>query len=173
MYLVSVYFDEQANRILKRYTARIEEATGNDFMSSHSVPAHMTISACEARSIETLLPNFEHLRGNIACGRIQFVSVGMLLPYVIYVTPVLNEYLMNLQKCVYESVAHIKDVRVSDFYKPYSWLPHVTLGKTLKHDEMQKAMALMQDTFQPFEATVTEIGLAKVNPHEDVSRIKF
>jgi hypothetical protein len=35
---------------------------------------------------------------------------------------------------------------------------------------MQLALSVMQDQFQVFEATVTEIGLAKVNPHEDVER---
>lgn len=37
---------------------------------------------------------------------------------------------------------------------------------------MIKAFGVLQDSFAPFEATVTEIGLAKVNPHEDVERFK-
>jgi hypothetical protein len=46
----------------------------------------------------------------------------------------------------------------------------ITLAKTLTKEQMQLALSVMQDQFQVFEATVTEIGLAKVNPHEDVER---
>lgn len=49
-------------------------------------------------------------------------------------------------------------------------LPHVTMGKQLDKGQMVKALEVMQECFVPFEATVTEIGLAKVNPHEDVER---
>ena len=35
---------------------------------------------------------------------------------------------------------------------------------------MQMAFSVMQESFAPFEATITEIGLAKVNPHRDVVR---
>ena len=65
----------------------------------------------------------------------------------------------------------IKETTISRYYKPGSWLPHVTLGKTLSKEQMRAAFAVMQDNFQPFEAIVTQIGLAKVNPHEDVERI--
>ena len=123
MYLISVYFDEKTNRILQRYIDQIAAKTGNTFMTDHHVPPHMTISAIEARSVELLRPVFLDLQGNIKQGKIRFVSVGQLLPYVMYATPVLNAYL--------------------------------------------------QDSFALFEATVTESGLAKVNPHEDVERFEL
>ena len=62
---------------------------------------------------------------------------------------------------------------VSRYYKPMSWLPHITLGKTLTKEQMQMAFSVMQESFVPFEATITEIGLARVNPHSDVVRWKL
>jgi hypothetical protein len=35
---------------------------------------------------------------------------------------------------------------------------------------MQMAFSVMQESFVPFEAAITEIGLAMVNPHRDVVR---
>ena len=67
----------------------------------------------------------------------------------------------------------IPETSISRYYQPGSWLPHVTLGKTLTKEQMQTAFAVMQDNFQPFTATITEIGLAKVNPHEDVVRFEL
>lgn len=173
MYLISVYFDDKANRILQRYIDQIAEITGNDFMVAHKVPPHMTISSIEARSVEVLEPVFACLEGKLVSGKIPFVSVGQLLPYVMYVTPVLNDYLSNLSTQVYEAFKDIPETKISRIYQPGSWLPHVTLGKTLDKYQMVEAFKVMQNSFQPFEAAVTEIGLAKVNPHEDVASFKL
>lgn len=173
MYLISVYFDEKTNRILQRYIDQIAAKTGNTFMTDHHVPPHMTISAIEARSVELLRPVFLDFQGNIKQGKIRFVSVGQLLPYVMYATPVLNAYLQDISTQVYEAVKDIPETTVSKYYRPLSWLPHVTLAKKLDKDQMLKALAVLQDSFAPFEATVTESGLAKVNPHEDVERFEL
>ncbi len=45
-----------------------------------------------------------------------------------------------------------------------------SLGKTLTKEQMQMAFSVMQESFVPFEAAITEIGLARVNPHRDVVR---
>ena len=173
MYLISVYFDEKTNRILQRYINQIAVKTGNTFMTDYHVPPHMTISAIEARPVELLRPVFHELKGNIKQGKVSFVSVGQLLPYVIYATPVLNEYLQNISKQIYEVIRDIPETTVSKYYRPMSWLPHVTLGKKLEKDQMIKALEVLQDSFVPFDAMVTEIGLARVNPHEDVERFEL
>lgn len=173
MYLISVYFDQKANKILQGYLDQIAEKTGNTFMIAHKVPPHMTISSIEARNVEVLQPAFESLRGKIVSGTIQFVSVGQLLPYVFYATPVLNAYLLELSRQIYDAFKEIPETSISKFYQPLSWLPHVTLGKTLDKEQMQKAFAEMQNRFAPFTAKVVEIGLARVNPHEDVARFRF
>ena len=170
MYLISVYFDDKANKILQRNIDQIAKASGNDFMQAHRVPPHMTISAIEARNVEVLVPAFRKLENSLTEGRIQFVSVGQLFPYVIYAAPVLNDYLWELSAKAYDVFKEIPETTVSQVYRPGNWLPHVTLGKTLNKEQMMEAFKSMQESFQPFEAIITEIGLAKVNPHEDVVR---
>lgn len=173
MYLVSVYFDDKTNRILQKLIDQIAKETGNTFMTEHKVPPHMTIMAIEARNVEALSPAFLSLKGKIEQGNIQFVSVGQLLPYVMYATPVLNEYLQGLIKIVYDAYKDVDETSISKFYKPNSWLPHVTLGKTLEKEQMVKAFEVLQKSFFVFEAKVVGIGLAKVNPHEDVERFEL
>ena len=142
MYLVSVYFDKTAVHILQRYINKIAEKTGNSFMVDNNVPPHMTISAIEARSENALLGAMDNLRNSLFNGTISIVSVGQLLPYVFYATPVLNGYLQDLSEKVFDEVKSI----------PFS---------------------VMQESFVPFEAAITEIGLARVNPHSDVVRWKL
>lgn len=173
MYLISVYFDDHTNKSIRRYIVKIAEETGNTFMMDNRVPPHLTISQIEARGVDVLVPNMQMLEGKLKQGQIRFVSVGQLFPYVIYATPVLNEYLQGLSKQVYDAVSGIKETTVSRYYMPMSWLPHVTLGKTLSKIQMQNAFKVMQDRFVPFTGTVTELGLARTNPHEDVLRFKL
>ena len=45
--------------------------------------------------------------------------------------------------------------------------------KTLTKEQMRQAFAIVQDKFSVFEAQVTELGLAKVNPHDDVLRFEL
>lgn len=173
MYLISVYFDENTNRILRRYIDKIAEVTGNDFMITHKVPPHMTISAIEARNVDCLLPAFRSLENKLQSGVVDVVTVGQLLPYVMYGGAVLNEYLLDLSKMVYEAYKNIPDTSISKYYQPLSWLPHITLGKTLNKDQMAQSFGVMQESFAPFTAKITKIGLAKVNPHEDVAKFEL
>ncbi|MDO5155936.1 MAG: hypothetical protein Q4D51_08210 [Eubacteriales bacterium] len=168
MYLISIYFDENANKILNRHIAKIAERTGNTFMTDYRVPPHMTISSVEARSGELLIPYVKQLEAKLKKGTIRFMSVGAFFPYVLYATPVLNAYLQGLSKQIYDTVACVPETTVSRYYQPMQWLPHVTLGKTLEKEQMQIAFQIMQEGFQPFEATVVRLGLAKTNPHEDL-----
>lgn len=173
MYLISIYFDEKTNKILQRYIDKIAEATGNDFMIAHKVPPHMTISAIEARDVESLLPAFHSLENRLKAGTINVVTVGQLFPYVMYGGVVLNEYLLNLSKVVYEAYKDVPETSISKYYQPLSWLPHITLGKTLDKKQMAKAFHVMQESFAPIKTKVTRIGLAKVNPHEDVAEFEL
>lgn len=168
MYLISAYFDEHTNKIINRYIRKIAEKTGNTFMTANHVPPHMTISSVEARNGELLLPYVEQLENKLAQGSIQFVSVGMFFPYVMYITPVLNAYLQGMAEKIYHSVCDVPEVSVSRFYQPMQWLPHITLGKKLTKEQMRIAFEIMQECFVSFEGKVIAIGLAKTNPHEDI-----
>ena len=173
MYLISAYFDEHTNKIINRYMNRIAEKTGNTFMTDNSVPPHLTISSVEARNGELLIPHIEQLEDKLVRGKVQFVSVGMFFPYVMYLTPVLNGYLQQLSGQVYTAVRDIPEVNVSRVYQPMQWLPHITLGKKLSKEQMRIAFEIMQDGFAPFEGNITSIGLAKTNPHEDILKMEL
>ena len=173
MYLISIYFDKQTNKTLQWYIDKIAEKTNNHFMIENRVPPHMTIAAIEARNVNVLKPAFETLNGKLYSGNMKVVSVGQLFPYVMYATPVLNQELFELSKEVYATFCNIPETKMSEYYRPFSWLPHITLGKTLDKVQMQKAFQAMQESFVPFTAQFDEIGMAKVNPHEDVGRFKL
>ena len=171
MYLVSVYFDKQTDKRMQSLIQEIAEKTGNSYMTDNRVPPHMTISSVEARKPERLLPVVKELAKTIQCGTIQLVSVGMFFPYVVFLTPVLNQYLQEVSEMIYTGIHTLDEVKVGKYYRPMQWFPHITLGKTLSEEQMRTAFAVVQQRFVPFEGKVTAVGLAKTNPHEDLWRI--
>lgn len=173
MYLVSVYFDGETERILRGHIERIAERSGNAFMTANNVPPHLTVASLEARSADELLPAFRKLSGKACSGRVNFVSIGQFFPYVIYSAALYDDYLRELSEKVHVCFEGLNEVSSSRFYLPGSWLPHVTLGKTLDRQQMRAAFETLQDNFVPFAGTVTAMGLAAVNPHRDLERIEL
>lgn len=171
MYLISAYFDGQTHKQISHYINQIAEKTGNTFMTENHVPPHITISSVETNHEEALLSHFGQLGTQLSQGSLQFVSIGMFFPYVIYATPVLNAYLQELSDAIYGAVCGIEELRVSKYYQPMQWLPHVTLGKKLSKEEMRDAFEIMQNCFVPFKGMVTSIGLARTNPYEELLHI--
>lgn len=184
MYLISAYFDENTNKILKHLQQRIADKTGNDFMIRNNVMPHLTISAIEARNVDVLIPAFEKVcreklqpldeKGVVNVNNaINIVSVGQLFPRVIYVAPVLNEYMMNLSISIYNEFTTIPETNISKFYQPYSWMPHITLGKYLDKEQMRQAFAVLQNLFMPIDGQIAKIGLSTVNPYREVLSVEL
>lgn len=168
MYLISIYFDEQTNKKIQSFINQVAEKTGNTFMIDGKVPPHITISALETKNEEQIIEALEKAVSRIKSEQLQWVSVGQFFPYVIYLTPVLNEYLHSMSQEVYESLKDTGDTEISPYYRPFQWLPHTTIGKKLSQEEMRIAFEIVQKNFSMFNGRVTKIGLAKTNPYQDI-----
>ena len=168
MYLISIYFDEETNKTIQKYINQVAEKTGNTFMTDGKVPPHITISAFESKNEERVIKELENAANRVKSGKLQWVTVGQFLPYVIYIAPVLNEYLHSMSQEIYESLKNIEDTKISPYYRPFQWLPHTTIGKKLSQEEMSIAFDILQKNFTMFDGTVTKIGLAKTNPYRDI-----
>ena len=104
MYLISIYFDEKTNDRIQNYIKQIAKHTGNNVMLEGKVPPHITISAFHSYNEETALEIFRNAKKEIVSGKILFVSIGSFLPQVLYIAPVLNEYLHGIATSIYKEV---------------------------------------------------------------------
>lgn len=168
-YMISAYFDPESSRLLSRCILGIAKASGNEFMTENAVPPHLTIAFFEARSEETAKLIFQHVRENLTPGSIAIPSVGAFFPNVIFAEAVLNAWLLEVCKAVNEELMLHDGVIVNRFYRPFSWIPHITLGKTLDEEQMRAAFSYLQKHFCPITAGVDRFGLAKTNPHREIA----
>lgn len=168
MYLVSIYFDEKTNKILQNYIEQTAMKTGNKFMVEGKVPPHITVSAFETKRETDVLEKLDQAVQSMVQGEIQWVSVGVFLPYVLYIAPVLNEYLHEICSSVYESVKIVEETKISPYYRPFQWFPHTTIGKKMSKEELQIGFELLQKNFGVILGKVLKIGLAKTNPYQEI-----
>ena len=171
MYLISIYFDEITEKCINSYMKQIGKVTGNNLMLEGNVPPHITIAAFHVESDTIAREIFLARKESLKEGSVQWVSVGMFLPGIIYITPVLNEYLHQLSKIFAEEMKNREGILVDHRYKPFQWLPHSTLGKHLTSEQLIAALSVMQNSFAPFKGKATKIGLAKTNPYVDLEVI--
>ena len=168
MYLISVYFDETTEKRISGYMKQIEKATGNTLMTQGNIPPHITVAAFQTEFEDDAREIFLRKKEELESGKIQWVSVGTFLPGVIYITPILNEYLHHLVETYYKEITGREGVKIDHRYMPFSWLPHSTLAKHLSKEQLTIAFEVMQKQFAPLEGKVTKIGLSKTNPYEDL-----
>lgn len=173
MYFISLYFDKKTNKQIQRYMDKVAEASGNKFMTENSVPPHITVSAFEMGNNEEIIRQLREKAEMLCRGEIIWCSVGMFLPSVIYITPVLNNYLQNLSKNFYNIFFKKEEISVSPYYRPMQWFPHATIGKKLSEGEMLRAVRALQGEFGMFKGEVTHIGLAKTNPYKELWRVEL
>lgn len=186
MYLISIYFDKQTEKRLQSLINRVAEVTGNDFMIDNHVPPHITVAAVETKHEDELIACMDRLilknascdearipatdmsKNGIESGDIQWVSAGAFFPQVIFVQPVLNEYLHNFSLNLAKEFAGLEETMVSPYYQPFGWLPHCTIAKKLTKEQMTEAYEVLRDYFVPMNGRVTKIGVARTNPHRDI-----
>lgn len=191
MYHISIYFDTKTEARMREYIKKVAEVTGNNYMLQAAVPPHITLAAFECEKEEELVRGLECLlktpgkkqvaventlksdNNGMYAGTLQWVSVGSFLPGVIFLQPVLNEYLQGLAQQVYDCLKDVKGVKIRPCYKPFSWLPHSTVAKKLTPRQLQQAFEVLQQEFGVFEGKVVRIGLAKMNPHREIASWKL
>lgn len=173
MYLISVYFDEKTNLHLQKLMNRVAEKTGNNFMADNHVPPHITVAAMETRDENQAISALADCVKNLKTGEIHFVAVGAFFPQVLFVQPVLNTYLHGLSVQLNETLKALPETKISSYYEPFGWLPHVTIAKQLTKEQMQEAFEILQNQFVPLKGRVVSIGIAKPNPHRDLALWKL
>lgn len=169
MYLVSIYFDEKTSKKIQQYINKVAECTGNTFMLDGNVPPHITISAFETQDEAAAIETLERAVARLRQGTLEWVSVGEFFPYVIFLIPILNEYLHEMSVIVNDELSNTNGIKISPYYRPFQWLPHTTIAKKLSKEEMRIAFEVLQESFAMFEGEVVKIGLAKPNPHRDIA----
>jgi hypothetical protein len=173
VYLISLYFDENTTKNMQKLIDEVAKVTGNTFMIDGKIPPHITLLEFDTKDEEAALDIFNENVSRFVQGNVLFAAIGTLKKQVIYVEPVLNEFLHNMSLEVYGMFKALPDLKLSPYYQPFGWIPHMSLGKHLDSVQITKAFETVVNKFDSFEGMVTRIGIAKTNPHRDLINVEI
>ena len=145
---------------------RTREATGCDYMKKAGIPPHVTVCALVSDREEALLAETARLAEDLRKGPVFFADIGVFNPLVIYLGPVMNEFLLNACKTVNERLLRYAEVGNLGRYLPYQWVPHAAIAVKLTPEALKKAFEIVQENFTAFPATAERLVLARAEPYE-------
>lgn len=168
MYLVSLYFDNESEIRLQRLINRVSEKCGNNFMTYNNVPPHITIASFESDNEEKVIYVLDRVVQNIFKEKITWASIGIFKSSVIFLSPVLNEYLQNISLQIHKGISLIDNISINKYYLPFNWMPHTTIAKKLSREELIAGIQELEKHFTIFSGIATRIALSKTNPYKDI-----
>lgn len=172
-YAVTLEFDKETENKIQELIDEVAKVTGCDYMKRSKIPPHVTVSALVSDDEESLLLEMEKIAETMNKEFLWFANIGVFNPLVIYLGPVMNEFLQNTCRTVNESLLQYAEVGNRGRYLPNQWVPHAGIAVKLTPEALKEAFAIVQEKFSAFGATVEKVVLARAEPYEELRSWKL
>lgn len=167
-YAVTLEFDKETHNKIQEMIDEVARVTGCDYMKQSKIPPHVTVSALVSDNEAALLSEMEDIAAQLKKGSVFFVNIGVFNPLVIYLGPVMNEFLQDACRTVNERLLKYAEVGNRGRYLPNQWVPHTAIAVKLTPDALKEAFAIVQEKFSAFGATAERIVLARAEPYKEL-----
>lgn len=167
-YAVTLEFDKETQNKIQDMIDEVAKVTGCDYMKQSKIPPHVTVSALVSDNEAVLLSEMESIAESMNKNFIWFANIGVFNPLVIYLGPVMNEFLQNTCRTVNERLLKYADVGNRGRYLPNQWVPHAAIAVKLTPEALKEAFSIVQEKFSAFGATAEKIVLARAEPYEEL-----
>lgn len=167
-YAVTLEFDKESEAKMQEMIDEVARVTGCDYMKRQNVPPHVTVSGLVGDNEEALIFEMEKLAATMSKTPIRFVNIGVFNPLVIYLGPLMNEFLQDTCRMVNERLLQYAEVGNKGNYLPNHWVPHAAIAVKLTPEALKEAFAIVQEAFTSFEGMVERIVLARAEPYEEL-----
>ena len=167
-YAVTLEFDKESEDKIQKIMDEVVRVTGCDYMKKAGIPPHVTLSVIQSDNEEALLSQMEEVAVRLKKGAVTFANIGIFNPLVIYLGPVMNEFLMDGCRMVNESLLKYSQAGNHGYYLPNQWVPHAAIAVKLSPETLKTAFDVVQGMFTPFVATAEKIVFARAVPYEEL-----
>lgn len=172
-YAVTLEFDKETENKIQEMIDEVARVTGCDYMKQSKIPPHVTVSALVSDNETALLSEMECVAEAMHKDFIWFANIGVFNPLVIYLGPVMNEFLQSTCRTVNERLLQYAEVGNRGRYLPNQWVPHAAIAVKLTPEALKEAFTIVQEKFSAFGATAEKIVLARAEPYEELKSWKL
>jgi hypothetical protein len=168
-YAIVLYFDEKTEKIINSLIKKISNKTGNKYMVDNKIPPHITISLFHYDGkIDTVMEIIENNISFFHKNNITTTSIGIFNPSVLFIAPVINDYLLELNKRINEIINVNDKILLDKNYIENQWIPHISLGVKLNEKESINGVKTLVENFKILDIRIDKVGFAKCNPYKDI-----
>jgi 2'-5' RNA ligase len=168
-YAITLYFDEKTEEIINSLIKKIANKTGNKYMVDNKIPPHITISLFQYNGkIDTVMGIIENNISLFNRKNIVIASIGIFNPSVLFIAPVINDYLIELNRKVNEIININDEILLDRNYIKNQWIPHISLGVKLNEKELINGVKTLVKNFKILDIGIDRVGFAKCNPYKDI-----
>ena len=168
-YAVVFYFDRIMKEKINLLIEKIASETENRYMVVNKIPPHITISLFQYdEDIDTIIRSIENNISAFNKDKIILASIGVFNPSVLFLAPVVNNYLVESNKKINEIIRANDKIKLDKNYIENQWIPHISLGVRLNENELIKGVKALTKYFEVSEIKIEKIGLAECNPYRDI-----
>jgi 2'-5' RNA ligase len=170
-FAVELYLDGQSEQRVRSLQRIVAEACAGSYATRGAAAPHVSLAAFD---------HVDHPRAIAALSRfvesceplaVSFDSIRAFeTPHrVIFLAPARDESLLATHAELHGFLRSMM-LQSSALYVPGRWIPHCTLARHVPVDALDGAVRRAREAFQPFDATLLEIGLVELEPARTIWR---
>jgi len=168
-YAIVLYFNKAMEDKINSFIYKIANETGNKYMVDNNIPPHITISLFKYdEEIDTIINIVENNISKFIKNKIGIASIGIFNPNVLYLSPIMNDYLIDLNKDINKIIKTNNNVLFDKNYMENQWIPHISLAVKLNKNELVNGIKTLMEYFEVIEIEANRIGLSECNPYKDI-----
>ncbi|MFZ5352296.1 MAG: 2'-5' RNA ligase family protein [Bacillota bacterium] len=162
---VVFYFDDSTNeKIHKLWKILYDRNICREMIDSGSYP-HVSLAAFDYENKEEIINRARQFAKTIKKFTMTFSSIGCFPgdAGIVYLAPKATIDLLHMHESFYSFYGDA-DFRPNRLYMPKLLVPHCTMTYNIDRENTLKAIDVLLDELQPFEAVVSSIGFAEFYP---------
>jgi hypothetical protein len=167
-YALVLYFDEDSENYINGIIKNISKDTQNDYMIINNIPPHLTLTLFKYNNgINYIIKIIENNLQIFSKEKINISSIGLFNPSVIFLSPVLNKKIIEMNIVINETLNKELGIK-SDMYTFGEWVPHISLAVKLNNEQLNISLNTAIKYFKPFTCKINKITLAECNPYKEI-----
>jgi len=168
-YAIVLYFNKTMEEKINLLIYKIANETGNKYMVNNDIPPHITISLFKYDGeIDTIINIVENNISKFNKNKIGIASIGIFSPNVLFLSPMMNDYLIESNKNINKIIKTNDNVLLDLNYVENQWIPHISLAVKLNKNELVNGLKTIMEHFEVLEIEANRIGFAECNPYRNI-----
>ena len=158
-YAIVLYMNEEKTAMVREMAKELAAVCGSSYCLG--IEPHITISAIVAEDEDRVREEAGKLSRALKRGEIRIASIGVFNPYVLFLSPVVDSYLIGSSQTANDHMLKVSEIGNKGRYIPDNWVPHMAVAMKMEREGLYRGFRKLSEIFTPFRAEIVKMALIK------------